>query len=158
MSRQERIFRLVPAVAEGRVGDMPTSPPPANPPRPPQRPHTHRHHGDERVDEYAWLRERDHPAKLRGELFDEYRSRIKETDEDVPARDGAWEYYTRTIEGGQYPIYARHPLRSGPPGGEHEQVLLDCNEAAEGTEYFALGALSVSPGSSSSFWSPVACS
>ncbi|MGH3488390.1 MAG: oligopeptidase B, partial [Actinopolymorphaceae bacterium] len=133
------------------------------PPRPAQRPVVHRHHDDERTDEYAWLRERDNPATLahleaenayteqtlahleglRGDLFDEFRSRIQETDEDVPARDGAWEYYTRTVEGQQYPIFARQPLRAGKPGGEKEQVLLDCNQAAEGTEYFALGAFAV---------------
>jgi oligopeptidase B len=134
------------------------------PPRPAQRPVVHRHHGDERTDEYAWLRERDNPATiphleaenayteqtlahldgLRSELFEEYRSRIQETDEDVPARDGAWEYYTRTVEGMQYPIFARQPLRAGKPGGEKEQILLDCNQAAEGTDYFALGAFAVS--------------
>ncbi|MGW5359702.1 S9 family peptidase [Actinopolymorpha pittospori] len=133
---------------------MPTAP------RPEQRPFVHRHHGDERIDEYAWLRDREDPAVrthleaenafteeslahlagLRTELFEEYRSRIKETDEDVPARDGAWEYFTRTQEGKQYPLFVRHPV-----GGGEEQTLLDCNQAAEGTDYFALGAFSVSP-------------
>ncbi len=137
-----------------------------NPPQPEQRPFVHRHHEDERVDEYSWLRDRDNPAVrahleaenayteqtlahlagLREELFEEFRSRIKETDEDVPARDGAWDYYTRTEEGLQYPIFARHPVGSpGPVGGPAEQVLLDCNLAAEDTDYFALGALAVSP-------------
>jgi len=150
----------------GKVVDMSTSLARPTPPRPAKRPHVHRHHGDERVDEYAWLRERDNPETvahleaenaytekvlahlegLREELFEEYRSRIKETDEDVPARDGAWEYYTRTVKGLQYPIFARQPLGAGPPGGEKEHVLLDCNEAAKGMEYFALGAFAVSPG------------
>ena len=134
-------------------------------PRPAQRPVVHQHHGDDRVDEYAWLRERDDPAirahleaenaytekslahlsGLRDELFEEYRSRIKETDEDVPARDGAWEYYTRTEEGLQYPIFVRRPAGGAQVDGSGEQVLLDCNQAAEGTEYFALGAFAVSP-------------
>jgi len=129
-------------------------------PRPEQRPTVHRHHGDERVDEYAWLRDRENPAVrahleaenayteqmlahlggLREELFAEYRSRIKETDEDVPAKDGAWEYYTRTEEGLQYAIFARRPV-----GGGDEEIVLDCNKEAEGSEYFGLGALSVSP-------------
>ncbi|SDS87015.1 S9 family peptidase [Actinopolymorpha singaporensis] len=142
---------------------MPTAP------RPEQRPFVHRHHGDERVDEYAWLRDREDPAVLahlkaenahteeslahlaglREELFEEYRSRIKETDEDVPARDGAWEYFTRTQEGKQYPLFVRQPV-GGVDGdsagaGDREEVLLDCNEAAEGTDYFALGAFAVSP-------------
>ncbi len=132
----------------------------------------HRHHGDERADEYAWLRDREDPAVLahlkaenahteeslahlsglREELFEEYRSRIKETDEDVPARDGAWEYFTRTQEGKQYPLFVRHPVGAGDAAGSGdsaadgagEEVLLDCNEAAEGTDYFALGAFSIS--------------
>lgn len=142
---------------------MPTAP------RPEQRPFVHRHHGDERVDEYAWLRDREDPAVLahlkaenahteeslahlaglREELFEEYRSRIKETDEDVPARDGAWEYFTRTQEGKQYPLFVRQPVGEGDGDsagdGGREEVLLDCNEAAEGTDYFALGAFAVSP-------------
>ncbi|GAA2757997.1 S9 family peptidase [Actinopolymorpha rutila] len=144
---------------------MPTAP------RPEQRPFVHRHHGDERVDEYAWLRDREDPAVLahlkaenahteeslahlaglREELFEEYRSRIKETDEDVPARDGAWEYFTRTQEGKQYPLFVRQPVGDGDSGRDStgdaggEEVLLDCNEAAEGTDYFALGAFAVSP-------------
>src|SRR5690606_10548546 len=130
------------------------------PPRPEQRPITRVHHGDQRIDEYAWFRAKDDPAvrahleaenaytrevlagqeSLRDELFEEFRSRIQETDEDVPAPDGPWEYYTRTVEGLQYAIYARRPR-----GGGDEHVLLDCNELAEGQEYFALGAFSVSP-------------
>lgn len=129
------------------------------PPRPEQRPVSSVHHGDERIDEYAWLRDKDDPAVrahleaenahteeslahldgLRTELYEEFRSRIQETDEDVPYPDGSWEYYTRTVEGQQYAIYARHPR-----GGGDEQVLLDCNQLAEGTGYFALGAYSVS--------------
>lgn len=128
------------------------------PPRPEQRPVTSTHHGDQRIDEYAWLRDKDDPAvrahleaenahtdqslshlePLRNELYEEFRSRIQETDEDVPYPDGSWEYYPRTVEGQQYPIYARQPR-----GGGDEQVLLDCNQLSEGTEYFALGAYGV---------------
>ena len=31
------------------------------PPRAPRRPHRHEKHGDVRVDDYYWLRERDNP-------------------------------------------------------------------------------------------------
>jgi oligopeptidase B len=132
------------------------------PPRPKQELTVRVKHGDERPDEYAWLRddERKNPEirahleaenayveavladqeGLRTELFEEFKSRILETDEDVPYPDGEWEYYTRTVEGQQYAIYCRKPR-----GGGDEQVLLDCNQVAEGTEYFALGAYSVSP-------------
>ncbi|HEY6739959.1 MAG TPA: oligopeptidase B, partial [Actinopolymorphaceae bacterium] len=130
------------------------------PPRPEQRPTTVTFHGDERIDEYAWMRDREDPAviahleaenaytdallahlePLRDELFTEFKSRIQETDEDVPYPYGDWEYYTRTVEGRQYSIYCRQPRGGGP-----EQILLDGNELAGHSEYFALGAYAVSP-------------
>ena len=130
------------------------------PPQPAQRPVTSTYHGDERVDEYAWLRDKDDPdviahleaenaytdsmlahlGGLRDELYEEFRSRTQETDEQVPYPDGAWEYVSRTVEGKQYSIYSRRPL-----GGGDEQTVLDPNELAEGLDYFSLGAFAVSP-------------
>ncbi len=126
-----------------------------------RRPTVLRAHGDERVDDWFWLRERDdadviayleaenayteaataHTRELQGRLFDEFRARIQETDETVHApRDGHW-YYRRTVEGLQYEIHCR---RSGSEDAP-EQVLLDENELAKGSDYFDLGAFAVSP-------------
>jgi oligopeptidase B len=147
------------------------------PPDPRPRPVVLKAHGDERVDEWHWLRDRDdpavsdhleaenrytaavtaHTADLQEALFDEIVARIKETDLSVPARKGPWWYYTRTVEGLQYAIRCRLPAAG--PASEHrrppevgsdapppgEQVLLDENALAEGHEFFALGAFSVSP-------------
>ncbi len=142
----------------------------AAPPSAPRRPHVISAHGDDRQDPWFWLRERDDPevlayleaenaytdqetaplAPLRSTLFEEMKARIKETDMSVPARRGPWWYYTRTEEGKDYAIHCRRPARgrdelppAGEPGGE-EQILLDENQLAQGSEYFALGGAAVS--------------
>ncbi len=132
------------------------------PPAPERRPVTLETHGDVRVDDWFWLRDRDDPEviahleaentfteasmagtlPLQGALYEEFVARIEETDLSVPARKGPWLYYGRTVEGSSYGIHCRRPAE-GPE--DAEQVLLDENELAEGHEYFALGALSVSP-------------
>ncbi len=146
-------------------------------PRPPvaKRVETRReHHGDVFVDPYEWLRDKadpevvahldaendyvdrmtDHLEPLRRQIFDEIKSRTKETDLSVPTRQGDWWYYSRTFEGKQYRVQCRCPI-AGPddwtpptldentevPG---EQILLDSNAEAEGHEFFALGAAMVS--------------
>jgi oligopeptidase B len=127
-------------------------------------------HGDDRQDPWYWLRERDDPGvhayleaenafteeslsrldALRAQLFEEMKARIKETDMSVPARRGPWWYYTRTEEGKDYGIHCRRPAHRSdelPPAGEpgdEEQVLLDENALAAGSEYFAVGTAVVS--------------
>jgi oligopeptidase B len=136
----------------------------------PRRPHLVSAHGDDREDPWYWLRERDDPEvtaylrvenayteaslsrleALRTELFEEMKARIKETDMSVPARRGPWWYYTRTQEGKDYAIHCRRPAHASdelPPAGEpgdEEQVLLDENALAAGSEYFAVGTAVVS--------------
>ncbi|NED95399.1 S9 family peptidase [Phytoactinopolyspora alkaliphila] len=136
-------------------------------------PHTRDVHGDVVVDEYAWLIDRDdpdtiayleaenaytelvtaHTKALQDELFEEIKARTLETDRSVPVRRGRWWYYTRTVEGQQYPIHCRSrtepelPADPTAPIGSpaDEQVLIDENELAGESPYFALGALNVSP-------------
>jgi len=133
-----------------------------------------RHHGDLVVDQYEWLREKEDPevlahleaenaytdavleplAPLRERLFEEIRSRTKETDLSVPVREGAWWYFSRSFEGRQYAVHCRAPI-SGPDdwtppalgeGGElpGEQIVLDGNAEAEGHEFFSLGSFDIS--------------
>ncbi|MGH9139122.1 MAG: S9 family peptidase [Acidimicrobiales bacterium] len=133
------------------------------PPQPKRIPVTRTLHGDSRTDDYAWLGDSDDPdvvalleaenahtedamahlSALRQQLFEEIRSRVKETDLSVPVRKGAWLYYSRTEEGLQYPIHCRRPVDA--PEGEHEVVLADENELAGESSYLALGVLEVSP-------------
>ncbi len=117
-------------------------------------------HGDQRQDDYFWLRDRDDPdvrASLEAEnaytaaimaptapfqqaLYQEMLARIKEDDETVPYRRGEWLYYSRTETGKQYPIYCRKRGSLEAP----EEVTLDLNQLAEGRPYCALGAYAVS--------------
>lgn len=117
-------------------------------------------HGDVRVDDYAWLREKDNPdvlAYLEAEnaytdavsaptealqetLYREMKGRLQETDLSVPYRYGGYFYYSRTEEGRQYPIRCR---KQGSLEAE-EQVTLDLNALAEGHSYLGLGAYAVS--------------
>jgi oligopeptidase B len=142
-------------------------------PRAPQRETVRTHHGDVVVDPYEWLRDKDDPAvrahleaendyaeavtaglqPLRDAIFEEIRARTQETDLSVPVASGPWWYYSRSFEGAQYSVECRAPrVEGGPrpmpePGAtvEDEQVLLDANAEAKGHDFFALGALTVSP-------------
>ena len=117
-------------------------------------------HGDRRVDDYAWLRDRTDPevaAYLSAEnayidavmkpteafqeaLYKEMLGRIQETDMGVPYRKGGYFYYSRTEEGKQYPIYCRKKGDLEAP----EEITLDLNMLAEGRPFMALGAYAVS--------------
>jgi len=117
-------------------------------------------HGDERVDDYGWLRDKKSPdtiAYLEAEnayadamtksdealskkLYDEMLGRIKQTDENVPYRKDGYFYYSRTVKDLQYPIHAR---KKGSLDAE-EQVLLDVNKLAEGKKFMAIGDMTVS--------------
>ncbi|MEY2458698.1 MAG: oligopeptidase [Acidimicrobiaceae bacterium] len=128
----------------------------------PRKPHVRTFHGDEVVDEYYWLLDRDDPdtvayleaenayteaqtehlGPLRERLFDEIKARVQETDLSVPARRGPWWYVTRTEEGKQYPIFCRRPA---PDDEANQIVLLDGNELAGDSPFFALGTIDVSP-------------
>ena len=73
-------------------------------------------------------------------LYDEMLGRIKQTDLSVPYKNGDWWYYTKTVEGQQYPTY----YRSKKQNGDDEHLLLDQNEMAKGLKYFAIGSFDVS--------------
>jgi len=143
------------------------------PPSAPRRPHPIVAHGDERVDDWYWLRSDDrsdpevldllaaenafvaealaHTDDLQDALFQEMKARIKETDLSVPFRRGGRWFYSRTEEGQQYPILCRTDLEppTDLPDGDPmpgEQVLLDLNSLAGDSDYFALGAYDLAPG------------
>jgi oligopeptidase B len=133
------------------------------------------HHDDVFLDPYEWMRDKSDPEviahleaenahvdemteyqePLRQKIFDEIKARTKETDLSVPLRRGDWWYYGRSFEGKQYGVHCRCPI-SGPDDweppvfDEHtaipgEQIILDENVEADGHDYFAVGAASVSP-------------
>ena len=145
----------------------PVSPALSAPPRAPKHPQILPAHGDERIDEWYWLRERDNPEvvayldaendytaadmagtkELQRVLFEEIVSHVQETDLSVPVRKGPWLYYSRTVEGQQYAIHCRRlpdePDEPAEPAAE--SILLDENiEAGEG-DFFDLGNFEISP-------------
>jgi oligopeptidase B len=125
------------------------------------KPHTTVLHGDTRVDNYFWLRDREDPAtlsyleaenaytqeimrpaeSLQAKLYSEMLGRIQQTDLTVPVKRDNYFYYTRTEEGKQYPIYCR---KQGSVEAK-EEILLDGNTLAEGQKYFQVGVFSPSP-------------
>jgi oligopeptidase B len=131
-------------------------------------------HGRSFVDEYEWMRNKEsqdtldylnaentyteaktaHLKQLTENVFEEIKSRVKQTDMSVPSRAGDYWYYGRSEEGKEYGYSCRIPVSEGqdpweppviPEEGkpDGEQILLDNNALAEGHEYFALGAASV---------------
>ncbi len=134
----------------------------ADPPRAPPRPRRLERHGDVRVDEYYWLRDRDDPEvrayleaendyledrlrpvhELRERLFEEIRGRIPQTDVSAPYRDGTHRYYWRYEDGRQYRLYCRSPLDAAGGG---EQIILDVDALAEGHEFCDAAILDISP-------------
>ena len=118
-------------------------------------------HGDTRVDNYYWLRERENPEviayleeenayreelmkdseNLQESLFQEIIGRIKQTDESVPYKENGYFYYVRYEEGKEYPIYCRKKESMEA----EEEVIANVNEMAEGHDYYSLGGVSISP-------------
>jgi oligopeptidase B len=123
-------------------------------------------HGHTLVDNYQWLREKSSPevtaylteenhftasamaltTDLQARLYREMLTHIKETDESVPYRDNGWFYYTRTVEGNQYPIYCRKASTGELfDDTQPEHIILDVNLLAVDQPFMAIGAMSASP-------------
>src|SRR5579862_9347868 len=116
--------------------------------------------GTKLVDNYFWLRDKKNPEvaayleaenaytdavmkpteALQKKLYTEMLGRIKETDIDVPYKEGDYFYYTRTEAGKQYGIRCRKKGSLDAP----EQILLDVNELAKGQAFMSLGDFDVS--------------
>ena len=90
-------------------------------------------HGREFVDNYEWLRDKEsqetldylnaendytkaktaHLDEMTENIFQEIKSRIKQTDMSVPSRRGDYWYYGRTEEGKSYGYSCRLPVEEG---------------------------------------------
>lgn len=132
-----------------------------NPPLAEKQPQILELHGDQRIDDYFWLRESENPQAiayleaenaytqkmmqhteaLQTKLYDEMLARIQETDLSVPVRKDDYYYYSRTEEGKAYSIQCRKKGSLDAP----EEVLLDQNELAKEHEFFSLGVFQISP-------------
>jgi oligopeptidase B len=148
-----------------------TAAPPLAPPVAERRPTVLSAHGDSRVDDWYWLRDRDdagvlalleaenaytasvtaHLEPLVDQLYSDMLAKIQLTDVSYPSPRGAYAYYSRTVEGLEHPIFCRRPsgspLPDADPGREDEweTVLLDENQMAAGLDYFSIGDTAVSP-------------
>ncbi|MDQ4120216.1 MAG: S9 family peptidase [Acidobacteriota bacterium] len=156
------LFGAIPLVninAQQKMNDV-------KPPVPAKKPKVTEINGVRLEDNYSWMRSDKDPktGKVRPEveeyllaenaytesvmkpyealtnsLYDEMLGRIKQTDTNVPYRYGEYEYYTRTEEGKQYPIFARRKI-----GSNKEEITLDQNKLAEGYKFYSIGAYSIS--------------
>ena len=121
-------------------------------------------HGNIRIDDYYWMRERENPEVIdylerendyykkmtknskdfQKDLFEELKGRIKNNDESVPYFFNGYWYITRFEEGNQYPIY----LRKKDSIDAMEEIMFDCNLMSKGYDYFRLVGMNVSPDNS----------
>src|SRR5205085_11394278 len=140
------------------AADTPSAPP--APPLAKKVPKVTEINGQKLVDNYFWLRDKKNPdvkayldaenvytdavmkptEPLQKKLYDEMLSRIKETDVEVPYKEGGYFYYVRTEAGKQYPIRCRKKGSMDAP----EEVILDVNELAKGQAFMSLGSFEVS--------------
>jgi len=118
-------------------------------------------HGDVRIDNYYWLRERENPEvidylkaendyfeaqtksykPLEKQLFKEMKARIKEEDESVPVFENGYYYQSRYLKGKEYAVHIRKKGSWEAP----EELLFDENLMAEGHSYFKLTGMEISP-------------
>ncbi len=130
------------------------------PPMAAVRPHRFDEHGNVRVDPYYWLKDRNNPEvikyledenaytkavmahteALQERLYEELKGRVLQNDQSVPFRERNYFYYTRLVEGKNYPIYARKRGALSAP----EEIMLDANVLAEGKATFLIRAWEVS--------------
>jgi oligopeptidase B len=124
-------------------------------------PHELEAHGDVRIDDYYWLRERSNPEvlayleaentytaavmapteELQAELFKELTNRIQPDDSTVPALFDGYYYYKRYEKDLEYPIHCRREGSLEAP----EEIILDVNRVAEGHDFCSVRGMAVSP-------------
>ncbi len=117
-------------------------------------------HGDTRIDQYYWMRDREdlevldylhaentyleeamkHTESLQERLFEEMKARMPQDDQSAPFYDNGYYYYTRYEEGQEYPVYCR---KQGSLDAE-EEIILDVNEMAKPHPYYRVGSYDIS--------------
>ena len=118
-------------------------------------------HGDKRVDDYFWMKERENPevtayleeendycdlmmkdtSMFQQQLFVEMKARYKEDDESLPYFFNEYWYIVRFEIGKEYPIFSRKFQNLD----QEERILIDVNVLAENQKFFEIGSVAVSP-------------
>lgn len=117
-------------------------------------------HGEERIDNYFWLKDKKNKkvleylksensytqlkmketAELQEELYQEMRKRIKEEDQSIPYKKGSFFYYSKVRKGEEYPLFCRKKdLESD------EEILVDVNELAKGKDFILVSPPKIHP-------------
>lgn len=136
----------------------------AEPPRAEKIPRETVVHGITLQDDYFWFRQKDDPTlgpkmldllraeraycdaamahtqALQDRLAAEMRDRLQPGDTSVPAREGEWLYFTRSVEGQPFQVHCRRRVPDGA-----EQVIIDPNVESKGRAGFGLGTIEISP-------------
>jgi len=153
-------FTLALALLAPLVAAVAIDPGAGTPPVAKKVPHKLEQHGDVRIDDFFWIKDKTNKDVLKyleaenaytaavlkptepfqAKLYKEFLSRIKQTDQDVPVKDRGYWYYSRTVEGKQYRIHCRKKGTTDAP----EEILLDGNELARGEKFFKFGEQRVS--------------
>lgn len=94
---------------------------------------------------------------LRATLLKEFTDRVQQTDMSVPTRMHGYWYFSRTLEGQEYGVQCRLPVRdqddwdppavqadAAPGSISGEEVIFDANAEAKGHDFFSLGCLDLS--------------
>lgn len=120
--------------------------------------------GQQRIDNYYWLKDKSNPKvidylqaenaytdtvmgstkELQQKIYDEIIGRIKEDDESYPSFKDGYYYYSRSEKGKQYPTYCR---RKGTMEAA-EEIIFDVNRMAGGKPAFIFRGYSISPDNS----------
>jgi len=118
-------------------------------------------HGDTRIDNYYWLKNRDdqkvinyliaeneytkksmtNTEKVQEQLYNEMIGRIKQNDETVPYTFNGYYYYEKYEPGKEYPIYCRKKESLN----NNEEVILDVNEISKGKNFVSIRGRQISP-------------
>jgi len=153
------LVALWPVVLVGQQAPA-TAPATLTPPVAAVRPHRFDEHGTVRIDNYYWLKDRKDPEVIRyledenaytkavmahteplqERLYEELKGRVQQNDQSVPFREGNYFYYTRLVDGKNYPIYARKRGALTAP----EEIMIDVNALAEGKSTYIVRAWDVS--------------
>ncbi len=124
-------------------------------------PDTFLNFGQQRIDPYYWLKDKNNPEvieylkaenaytdsvmastqALQQTIYDEIVGRMKEDDESYPAYKDGYYYYSRTEKGKQYRTYCRRKGSMDAP----EEIIFDVNKMAEGKPAFIFAGYSISP-------------